>query len=93
MRVGDRIYYTGDMSNGSSTGTITACNPATKYAPESVDIKFDESRCEGDTMESRMVFIKNFAPGPGRRFYMLDEWRQEREISLKAMQERYLKKS
>ncbi len=35
MKAGDRIYYTGDFANGSSMGTITACNPASKYAPES----------------------------------------------------------
>lgn len=91
MKVGDRIYYTGDFANGSSTGTITACNPATKYAPESVDIKFDEVRFEGDKMESRHVFLQNFSKGPGRRFWLLEEWNSERQIALKAMQERYLK--
>ncbi len=85
MKIGDRIYYTGDRANGSSTGTITACNPATKYYPESVDIQFDESRFEGDTMKSKKVLIQNFSKGSGRRFWPLEEWETERQASLKRM--------
>ncbi len=85
MKIGDRIYYTGDRANGSSMGTITACNPASKYIPESVNIKFDESRFEGDKMESRLVLLQNFHPGPGRRFYLSEEWEAERQVALKRM--------
>ncbi len=92
MKVGDRIYYTGDMANGASEGTITACNPATKYSPESVDIKFDESRFEGDKMESKSVYIQNFSPGIGCRFWMLENWYSQRKAALKAFQEKYARK-
>ena len=89
MKKGDRIYYTGDMANGSSEGTITACNPATAYIPESVDIEYDEPRFGGDTMKSRKVLLQNFSKGPGRRFYLLEEWNAERQAALKAFQEKY----
>ena len=85
MRVGDRIYYTGDRANGASEGTVTACNPASKYIPESVNIKYDQSRFEGDTMESRLVLLQNFQPGPGRRFYLFEEWVAERQAAFKRI--------
>lgn len=84
MEKGDRIYYTGDMANGSSEGTILEIVPATKYGPESVWIKFDESRFEGDIKQKGFVYIQCFSPGPGRRFYPLKEWEAERQASLQA---------
>ncbi len=89
MNVGDRIYYTGDFANGSTEGTITACNPATKYYGESVDIEFDEPRFEGDTMKSRSILLQTFSKGPGCRFWMLEEWEAERQAALKAFREKY----
>lgn len=92
MKRGDRIYYTGDRANGSSEGTITEVVPATKYAGESVWIDFDEERFEEDKKKRSNVDLCNFAPGPGRRFWMLDEWEADRQIRIKAMQNRYTQK-
>ncbi len=87
MKTGDRIYYTGDLANCESEGTITACNPATKYSGESVDIQFDQPRFENDKMTSR-VDVMNFNPGPGRRFWILEEWETDRRERWKAMQKK-----
>ncbi len=91
MKRGDRIYYTGDMANCSSEGTITEVVPATKYGAESVWIEFDDIRFEGDTKKKSNVYIQCFEPGPGRRFWMMDEWETDRQVRIKAMQERMLK--
>lgn len=91
MKKGDRVYYTGDQANWASIGTITAIVPVGKYNPESVNIQWDDKRFEDDyRKESIMVPVIMFSPGPGRRFYLLDEWEAERQASIKAMKERYL---
>lgn len=68
MNTGDGIYYTGDQANDDGYGSITQCNPATAYAPESVNIVMTDGR------EWRMVFLTAFDPTPGRRFWLADEW-------------------
>jgi hypothetical protein len=85
MKPGDRIYYTGDMANGSSYGTITAVNEPTKYTQKSVDISYDEERFEGDTKTSRMVPVLCFAPGSGRRFWVAEEYDREQKERMDAM--------
>jgi len=86
MKIGDRIYYSGDQANCESEGTVTACFLAGKYSGEQVEIRFDQPRFEGDKMISRTDVI-NFGPGPGRRFWLLEEWEADRKERLKAMQE------
>ncbi len=89
MKKGDRVYYTGDMANWATEGTITACVPAGKYNPESVNIAWDQKRFEDDyRRESLMVPIIMFSPGSGRRFYLLEEWEAERKVHLEAMRKR-----
>jgi len=85
MNVGDRIYYTGDRANGSSTGTIINYRQPSEYVPESVDVQYDEERFEGDTKFSKMIPISGFTPGPGRRFWLLDEWESEKKKKLQQM--------
>ena len=82
MEVGTRIYYTGDRANMSSTGTITAVHPPHKYGPASVDISYDESRFEGDSLKSRLVPLQAFEPGSGRRFWLLADWENKEAEAL-----------
>lgn len=42
LEVGTRIYNHGDMANPSHFGTVTALIPATRFAPESLEITRDE---------------------------------------------------
>ncbi len=91
-KVGTRIYYTGDMANRESAGTITRFHPPGRFNPEAVDIEYDEERFEGDTeRSSRMVYLLGFKPGPGRRFLLLEEYEANRDKAIKDMQERYKK--
>lgn len=76
---GTRIYYTGDMANQPDDGTITRLVPANKYGGASVDIDFDEGN-------NRNVTLLGFAPGPGRRFWLQDDWIQERATKLRESQ-------
>lgn len=68
IQIGTRVYYTGDMANLPSLGTVTKYYERGKYNPEAVEITFDEERFEGDTKVSRMVPLVCFGNAPGDRF-------------------------
>ncbi len=90
LQPGTRIYYTGDMANGSSFGTVTAYRDAGRFNPESVDISFDDERFEGDEKKStRSLPVICFAPGPGRRFWLESEWEADRQARIAEMKARY----
>ena len=72
--VGNRVYYTGDRANLPSEATVVATHEAGRYNPACVDLRYDEPRFEGDTCESRMVPLIAFDPGPGCRFWLLEDW-------------------
>jgi len=75
---GTRIYYMGDRANLPSYGTITKFRPADKWGPESVDIQFDEERFEGDYEKiAHGITLAAFKQGPGRRFWLAEEWDTE----------------
>jgi hypothetical protein len=80
LKEGTRIYYTGDRANQPSFGTIEKVNPPSKYAPLNYDIRFDE-----DGKVHRGIYYLSFTPGPGRRFYPLTEWQEERRQRLEQM--------
>jgi len=71
FKLGTRIYYTGDMANMGSEGTIIKYRPREKYIPESVDIQYDEDRFDGDTRLGKMIPVIAFNPGPGCRFELI----------------------
>jgi len=72
-QTGDRVYYTGDSANLPGEGIIIKRREADSYAPTSYDLKLDEDRT------FRGVTCLSFEPGPGRRFWLLSEWNEDRE--------------
>ena len=82
---GDRFYYTGDMANEEGEGTIAAVinnEWGTNY------------RCVFDDPD-RAPFIVTpaaFAPGPGRRFWPLWEWEEDRAAKIAAFRASYAPK-
>lgn len=86
LKIGDRIYYTGDMANCASEGTIVAYRPASKYASESWDILFDEERFEKDEdRRANGIMACMFDPAPGRRFWLLSDWLEDKRLRIEAM--------
>ena len=79
---GDRIYYTGDMANLPDEGIITKRREPNRFAPVSYDIHLDDGR------ELRGIYYLSFNPGSGRRFWLLSEYREDRECRIKEMKER-----
>lgn len=80
LQIGDRIYYTGDMANAESAGTIVAVNPATHHSGPSVDIDLDD---EPDR-RFRVVSLLAFNPAPGRRFWLLPEYEIARQARMES---------
>lgn len=76
LRVGVRIYYTGDMANSEGNGTIQREREATPYSDKSVDIKLDDGRL------FRGISPLGFESGAGRRFWILKEWEAEQKANL-----------
>lgn len=91
FKLGTKVYYTGDMANFDGIGTIVKVRPATKYGSEAVDIRFDEPRPEGGSQTIRGITLISFEPSPGRRFYLLDEWIEERKQAIEKMRLDFIK--
>ena len=66
LTLGQRIYYTGDMANAESAGVVTAIS-GTAYT-----LDLDDGRV------FRGISPLAFEPGPGRRFWLLEEWLEHR---------------
>jgi hypothetical protein len=77
-----RVYYTGDMANIESEGTICKVNNSPEWGL-SYDIVLDDGRL------LRGIHAIGFNPSPGRRFFPLAEWMALRAERLKQAQERY----
>ncbi len=88
LTLGQRIYYTGDMANAEDSGTVVAVNPPTSYTRSSgqtvqiLGVTYDIESDDGRTW--RGLTAAHFAPGPGRRFWMLDEWLESRRKAYQA---------
>lgn len=81
LNVNDRFYYTGDMANSSSFGTITEVLQPTKYTPLQYRVTFDNARFEGDKQTS-VVYALLFNKGVGQRFKPIDQYNTEKQQSI-----------
>ena len=77
---GTDIYYTGDMANQESYGTIEEVS--TNRFGTNLAIRMEDGHIIN-------VSPLSFAPGPGRRFYTKAEWKAQRAANITAMQERF----
>lgn len=84
LTVGARIYYTGDMANQPAIGTITETR-RDRWG-FSVDIGWDAEEGLERKPPTRGLQAAHFSPGPGQRFYLLDEWRTLRAGRIGEMQ-------
>lgn len=72
LRVGDRFYYTGDMANRSSFGTIVARIEDPKWGLR-YSVEFDD-----DGRTSHSIMPASFTFGPGQRFKTMSQYDAER---------------
>lgn len=77
--IGTRIYYTGDMANLDGCGTVTGLREPTRFSGPGLDIKMDDGR------EFLGVFPASFMPSPGRRFWLLEDWKADRSRRIEEM--------
>jgi hypothetical protein len=83
LQPGDRFYYTGDMANGDSFGTITA-RIEDKWGL-SYNVEFDDERFDGDTKTAHRLMPMSFTAGPGQRFKTLAQYDAERKAAVARM--------
>ena len=84
VKVGDRIYYTGDRANWPSEGTVTSVSAS--YSDGCINISYDDERFEGDVKKcTKGLPLSAFSPGPGRRFYLLSEWQAQQQAQLESL--------
>ena len=81
LQTGDRIYYTGDMANGESFGTIPDRIEDPKWGLK-YNVEFDDERFDGDDRTSRGVMPASFITGPGQRFKTMDQYETERAAAI-----------
>ena len=79
MKLGDKIYYTGDMANSEGFGQIVFINPPNRWAGETYDIAFDDGRV------FKGIYPEMFDAGSGRRFWPLEEWQEDRQRRIELM--------
>jgi hypothetical protein len=70
LSAGDRFYYTGDMANQEGEGTIEAVS--VNEWGVNYRLAFDDAR--GLSSVTPAAFVA----GPGRRFWPLWEWQEDR---------------
>ena len=78
LPVGTEVYYTGDAANLPAKGHVKAHRQ--RAWGISVDLHIEGGR------EILGLTMAHFAPGPGRRFWTLEEWRKDRREKVDAVQ-------
>ena len=82
LKEGQRFYYTGDMANLSSWGTIISVKKdefCTSY-----ELEYDDERFDGDDKTGN-TFASSFNKGIGQRFKTEEQYNQE----MKERQEKF----
>ena len=82
MKIGTEIYYTGDMANHEDYGVIININPPDRWGGETYDIKLNDGRVW------RGIYKNSFANGPGKRFWLADEWDADKKRRISEMMAR-----
>lgn len=82
LKVGTKVFYTGDVQNSEGFGVIVKEREAIRFGPVAVDIRLDDGR------EIRGIGKHMFNPEIGRRFWPLEEWLTDRKAKIEAMQNR-----
>jgi hypothetical protein len=83
MKLGDKIYYTGDCANIEGIGEIIKVNPPDCCGGETYDVKFEDGRI------FKRLYPQLFDTSPGRRFWPLQEWQEGRQRRIEAMKKHW----
>jgi hypothetical protein len=75
LKEGQRFFYTGDMANCSTFGTILDVQN-TKYGLN-YHVEFDNERFDGDSRFD-ILYEYSFDKGVGQRFKTIEQFNQER---------------
>ncbi len=73
---GTRIFYTGDMANSEDYGVIISYTPPGKWS-DNIKVRLDDGRIFN-------ISSPSFSPGPGRRFWLADDWDTDKQKRINA---------
>ncbi len=85
VKIGDKVYYTGDMVNGPATGTVASVNQS-RFGTH---IRIVWAAAGGVQKQDSTVSPANFSRGPGCRFWLLEEWKADQAAKTEAMKRDY----
>ena len=92
--VNTEVYYTGDMANHSGRGFVQ--NFRQNFRENSMGRSMDivikgewDAVTEAYTKDRKFngLTMAHFAPGPGRRFWTMDEWRADRKAKIEQQEQ------
>jgi hypothetical protein len=75
MKPGDRFYYTGDMANAASFGTVVAAGSNQFYSY--YDVELDPVDGSGEKI-ARRVYVSSFTASPGQRYMSIEQYNAEK---------------
>ena len=88
--VNTEVYYTGDMANHSGRGFVQNFRENSMGRSMDIVIKGEwDAFTEAYTEDRKFngLTMAHFAPGPGRRFWTLEDWRADRKAKIEQQQE------
>ena len=95
LPIGTRVHYTGDCCTHSATGTITEHSrgefgDSVLITWDSEDGHFnDDNEPVTVTRDPSWISPRSFETSIGRRFYRLENWREEEKANRAAMAAEY----
>ena len=84
LKVGEKIYYTGDMANLPAKGKIIRVH-GNEFYPLLYDIELDNGE---EVRVSRNISPVMLEKSPGRRFILMSEYEAERAEKIKELKSR-----
>lgn len=81
MKMGDKIYFTGDMANVPDFGFITGVIEPSKFNGLSYTIALNDGRI------FRMVSELSFVKGVGQRFKTMEQYREEQRVAMEKLRQ------
>ena len=89
LPVGSEVYYTGDVANPPGKGRVKAHRKSAGGGSMDIEIEGRDWDTGSWSYAKGREFLRltpaHFAPGPGRRFWTLEEWRADRRAKMEAL--------
>lgn len=83
LSTGTAVYYTGDVANQPASGRVVGVVRNARFGDQ---YRLELEDLEGETHIAHLS-LADFQPGPGRRFWLMDDWQEDRNRRIQEGQE------